>query len=182
MILQTVIFMKWKVTRWCLTLCHPMDCTVHGILLVRILEWVAFPFSRVSSQPRDRTQVSHIAGSFFTLYQPQGSPGTLEWVNLPLLQWIFLTQESNPGLLHCKWILYQLSHKNTGRKIQLITNIHNIWHISCYEIIEQPHFFLQTCWSPSMRLLGHVPSCPLFFPQSDVLKPHWHHNIYFING
>ena len=102
--------------------------------------------------------------------------------NPSLLQWIFLTQESNPGLLHCKWILYQLSHKNTGRKIQLITNIHNIWHISCYEIIEQPHFFLQTCWSPSMRLLGHVPSCPLFFPQSDVLKPHWHHNIYFING
>ena len=39
---------------------------VHGILQARILEWVAFPFSRGSSQPRDRTQVSHIAGSFFT--------------------------------------------------------------------------------------------------------------------
>ena len=40
--------------------------TVHGILQARILEWVAFPFSRGSSQPRDRTQVSHIAGRFFT--------------------------------------------------------------------------------------------------------------------
>ena len=39
---------------------------VHGILQARILEWVAVPFSRGSSQPRDRTQVSHIAGGFFT--------------------------------------------------------------------------------------------------------------------
>ena len=38
----------------------------HGIIQVRILEWVALPFSRGSSQPRDRTQVSHIAGGFFT--------------------------------------------------------------------------------------------------------------------
>ena len=39
-------------------LCDPMDSTVHGILQPRILEWVAFPFSRGSSKPRDRTQVS----------------------------------------------------------------------------------------------------------------------------
>ena len=43
-----------------------MDYAVHGILQARILEWVAFPFSRGSSQPRDRTQVSHVAGGFFT--------------------------------------------------------------------------------------------------------------------
>ena len=48
------------------TLCDPRDYTVHGILQARILEWVAFPFSRGSSQPRDRTQVSCIAGGFFT--------------------------------------------------------------------------------------------------------------------
>ena len=44
---------------------QPMDYTVHGILQARILEWIAFPFSRGSSQPRDWTQVSHIAGGFF---------------------------------------------------------------------------------------------------------------------
>ena len=44
----------------------PMDYTVHGILQARKLEWIAFPFSRVSSQPRDSTQVSHIAGRFLT--------------------------------------------------------------------------------------------------------------------
>ena len=44
---------KVKVTQLCLTLCDPMDYTVHGILQARILEWVAVPFSRGSSQPRD---------------------------------------------------------------------------------------------------------------------------------
>ena len=43
-----------------------MDYTVHGILQARIQEWVAFPFSRASLQPRDWTQVSRIAGGFFT--------------------------------------------------------------------------------------------------------------------
>ena len=55
-----------KVAQLCLTLCDPVDYTVHGILQVRILEWVAVPFSRGSCQPRDRTQVSCIAGGFFT--------------------------------------------------------------------------------------------------------------------
>ena len=39
--------------------CKPKDYTIHGILQARILEWVAFPFSRGSFQPRDWTQVSH---------------------------------------------------------------------------------------------------------------------------
>ena len=46
--------------------CDPMDYTAHGILQARILEWVAFPFSRGSSQLRDQTWVPHIAGRFFT--------------------------------------------------------------------------------------------------------------------
>ena len=55
-----------KAAQSCLTLCNPMDYRVHGLLQGRILEWVAFPFSRGSSQPRNRTQVSGIAGGFFT--------------------------------------------------------------------------------------------------------------------
>ena len=57
---------KVKVAQSCLTLCDPMDYTLHGILQARILEWVVFLFSRGSSQARDQTQVSHIAGGFFT--------------------------------------------------------------------------------------------------------------------
>ena len=62
---------KVKVAQLCLTFCDPMDCIVHGILQARILEWVAFPFSRGSSQPKDQTQVSHIAGRFFTSWSPR---------------------------------------------------------------------------------------------------------------
>ena len=67
---------KVKVTQSCLTLCDPMDYTVHGILQARIREW---------------------AGS------------------LSLLQGIFPTQGSNPGLPHCRQILYQLSHKESPK-------------------------------------------------------------------
>ena len=73
---------KVKVTHLCLTLCNPMDYTVHGILQARILEWVAFPFSRGSSQPRDQTQISLIAGRFFYLGH-KGSPRILEWIAYP---------------------------------------------------------------------------------------------------
>ena len=64
---------KMKVAQSCLTLCDPMDYRVHKILHVRILEWVAFPFSRGSSQPRDWTQVSCIAGGFFTSWATRES-------------------------------------------------------------------------------------------------------------
>ena len=66
---STTSFVTWK---WKLLSCVQLfatpwsDYTVHAILQVRILEWVALPFSRGSSQPRDWTQVSCIAGGFFT--------------------------------------------------------------------------------------------------------------------
>ena len=49
-----------KVAQSCLTLCDPMDYTVHGVLQARILEWMAVPFFRGSSQPRGCAQVSHV--------------------------------------------------------------------------------------------------------------------------
>ena len=57
---------KVKVVPTCPILCRPMDYTVYGILQARVLEWVAFPFSRGSSQPSDRTQIACSAGGFFT--------------------------------------------------------------------------------------------------------------------
>ena len=63
----TTCLSEWvEVAQSCPTLCDSVDYTVHGILQARILEWVAFPFSRGSSQPRDWTQVSNIACGFFT--------------------------------------------------------------------------------------------------------------------
>ena len=71
---QSTIWPSKEIKKWpeyteskshSIDLCNCIDYTVHGILQVRILEWVAIPLSRTSSQPRDQTQVSHIAGGFY---------------------------------------------------------------------------------------------------------------------
>ena len=68
------IRVKVKVAQSSPTLCDPVDYTVHGILQARILEWVAFPFSRGSSQPRDWTQVSSIEDGFYTNWAIREAP------------------------------------------------------------------------------------------------------------
>ena len=85
---------KWKSLRSVWLFVTPMDYTVHRILQARIQEWVAFPFSRASFQPRDWTQVSRIAGGVLPA-EPQGKPKNTSVGSLSLLQWIFMTQESN---------------------------------------------------------------------------------------
>ena len=78
----------------------------------RILEWVAYSFSRESSRPRNQTGVSCIAGGFFTNW-PQGNSKNTGVGSLSLLQQIFLTQESNQGILCCWRIHYQLSYQGS---------------------------------------------------------------------
>ena len=63
------------------------------------------PSSRGSSQPRDQTKADSV------LPEPQGKPKNTGMSGLSLLQGIFPTQGSNWGLLHCRWILYQLSYQ-----------------------------------------------------------------------
>ena len=82
-----ILFMHVNVlvAQSCPTLCNPMDgsppgSSVHGILQARILKWIAIPFSRRSSQPRDQTRVSCIAGRFFYCLSHQGSPFSA-WLN-----------------------------------------------------------------------------------------------------
>ena len=65
------------VAQSCLAVSHPVDCSppdssIHGVLQVRTLEWVAIFFYRGSSRPRDQTRISHIAGSLYHLSH-QGS-------------------------------------------------------------------------------------------------------------
>ena len=87
-----------EVAQSCPTLCHPMDCSlpgssVHGIFQAIVLEWIAISFSKESSGPRDRTRVSHIVDRRFTICD--------------------LSQKANPGLLHCRQTLYDLSHEGS---------------------------------------------------------------------
>ena len=71
--ISSLVSLKVLVAQLCLTLCNTMNCSppesfVHGILQARVLEWVANPFSRGSSWPRDWTQVSCIADGFLTVW------------------------------------------------------------------------------------------------------------------
>ena len=86
---------KVKVAQSRPTLCDPLGYTVHGILQARILEWVAFPFSKGSSQPRDRTQVSRIAGGLFTSW------ATWEALSFKSWPWNSLSYRTlgNPSIL-----------------------------------------------------------------------------------
>ena len=103
-----------------LTLCNPMDWNPHqappsmGILQARILEWVATPSSRGSSQPRDQTQVSCMAGRFFTVRVTREAQEY--WSGLPCHP---LGDLPNPGIEPgspiLQAILYHLSHRGSPR-------------------------------------------------------------------
>ena len=97
-------FLCVLVTQFCLTLCDPMDCSppgssIHGILQARILEWVAISFSRGSSQPRDWTQVSSIAGRFFTIWATREAQSLL----MCMLSWSLQPYGLQPAKLLCPW-------------------------------------------------------------------------------
>ena len=100
---------KVKVAQSRLTLCDPMDCPWNSPLFARILEWVAFPFSRGIFPTQGSNPGLLHCRQIFLPAEPQGKPKNTRVGSLSLLQQIFPTQESNRGLLHCRWLLYQLS-------------------------------------------------------------------------
>ena len=94
-----------------------MNYTAHGILQARILEWAAFSFSRGSSHPGIEPR-SPVLQAVSLPAEPPGKPKNIGVASLSLLQGIFPTQESNWGLLHCRRILYQLSHQGSPRILE----------------------------------------------------------------
>ena len=89
-----------------------MDYIVHGILQARILEWVAFPFSRGSSQPRSPAMQTDSLPA-----ESQGKPKKTSVHSLPLLKQIFLTQKLNQGLLQVDTLPSDLSGKSFVLKL-----------------------------------------------------------------
>ena len=140
------------VTQSCLTLYDPMDCSlpgssVHGILQARILEWVVIPFSRRSSQPRDWTCSSHIAGRFFTIWATREAPrevGNRSLQNIPLV--IFRRLESSPffweapGSIHL-WITVMVPLWDNLR--QVLFNPFYRWKIVILQAVVAPHFAIR---------------------------------------
>ena len=96
-----------KVTQLCQTLCNPMDYTVYGILQDRILEWVAFLFYGDLPNPGMEPRSPSLQADSLPA-EPQGKLKNTGVDSLSILQGIFLTQELNQGLLHCRQILYHL--------------------------------------------------------------------------
>ena len=99
-----------------------MDCAVHGFLQARILEWVAFPISRGSSQPRDWTQVSCIAGGFFTSWASSREYYKGASISLPSGGRFPFRRTSTRRLILSDWIAYlqgrrcDVSGGEVGRK------------------------------------------------------------------
>ena len=98
---------------------RPLESESYSVMSDSVTPWNSpgqntglgsLPFSRGSSQPRDQTQISHTADEFFTSWAT-GKPKNIEVGNLSLLREIFPTQESNWGLLHVRWLLYELSYE-----------------------------------------------------------------------
>ena len=115
-----------KVAQKCPTLCNPMDC---GIFQARKLEWAAFPFSSGSSQPRDRTQVSCIVGTFFTSWVMREAPkcGDVgDWTR---------------GLIHAKHVLYHWATSPIpympGPKQSILHSLFLFTFISTCEMLEK---------------------------------------------
>ena len=114
-------WIKWKwtmrVAQSCPTLCNPMDYTVHGILQARILEWVAFPFSRGSSQPRDLPRSPTLLVDYLPA-EPQGIEKKLQ----STFQSQSCTQKTSWSLFGCLllvwstiafWILVKLLQRRS---------------------------------------------------------------------
>ena len=89
------VFRDWvKVAQLYLTLCDPMDYTVHGILQARKLEWVAILSSRAPSQPSNWTQISCIAGKFFTSWAIEQDSEIEPYLYFSSKNFTFLSQKN----------------------------------------------------------------------------------------
>ena len=146
---------KVKVTQLCQTLCNPTDYTVHGILQATILEWVTFPFSRESFQPRDQTQVSCIAGRFFTSWGTRKALFTFTFTIQHQFSSVQFSRSVVSDSLHATpWIIARqasLSITNS-RSSPKLTSIESVMP-SSHLILRHPLFLLPPI-PPSIRVFS----------------------------
>ena len=106
----------------------------------------------------------------YGLYSPWNSPGQNTGVgNLSLLQRIFPTQGSNPGLLHCRWVLYQLSHQGSPSFVYIYMHTHTHTHTHIHNSIHMQSCFLLLIFHLN-DVIHYVSFCKLAFFQHCVLE------------
>ena len=113
-IISCIFYYKWKqkLLSFVQFFGTPWANTVHEIVQVRILEWVAFPFSRGSFQSRDQTQVSYITGQFFTIWATREAQDY--WSGQPIPSPVDLPEPGiEPGLQHYRQSLNQMSYQGS---------------------------------------------------------------------
>ena len=112
-----------KVAQSCLTLCNPMDYTVMKFSRPQYWSGLPFPSPGDLLNPGIEPRSLPLQADSFPA-QPQGKHKNTGVGSLSLLQWIFLTQESNQGLLHCRQVFYQLSYQGNPNILQLFVRIY----------------------------------------------------------
>ena len=148
-----------SVAQSCPTPCDPMDCSppgssVHGILQARILEWVAMPSSRGSSQPRDQTHVSCIAGGFFTSWATREAPTLL----------LHFLKLSNSGMYFCVSFMV-FGKRNMSLEARQSRFYSSVWLVFSHSAMSDSLWLRgrQHTWLPCSSLTPGLcsDSCPL---------------------
>ena len=153
--------MKVKVSQSCLTLCESTDwslsgSSVHGILQARILEWVAYPFSRGSSWLRNGTEVSCITGRFFTSWATRDAPIVLTlWTFVSKVTSLLFNMLSRFGGLFRISLSYWVSFVSLYLSSNLSSFLHHqiYWH---RDVCNIPHYSFNVCILFSMTFLLHM--------------------------
>ena len=132
-----------KLFQLCPTFCDPMDCSlpgssVHGILQARILEWVAMPSSRGSSQSRDQTWVSRITARFFTVWATRETCRS----KIPMPFGMICDQESWP---YCPLPVNPCVHWLLTHPAAATWGLASTFYLSCWNSILE--FLALVCWS-----------------------------------
>ena len=133
--------MKVKVTQLCLILCDPIVYAVCGILQVWILEWVAFPFSRGSFQPRDRTWFSRILGRLFVIWATR----TEQFYSWDILKMYVKVKVTQLCLILCDPIVLQevspyLKKKSSYKELLRLKNVSHSFIIILSELTKSSVF------------------------------------------
>ena len=149
--------------------CSPPGSIVHGILQARILEWVAIPFSRGSSQPKDWTQVLCIAGGFLTIWATRDILGSSKGVKSLVEQYHYskklddyiMTSKSLTLTLIPQMILWENMTENEKKKKKLSVRL--LWNV----------FSRQGEWSPAPP-----PRLCIAFPSLSHQLVHENHGMF----